>query len=250
MLPPSLPQDMYATFFENLKPESKPKVIVDAPADQLKYVLKYHPFLIKPNLKELSDYLNLELTDASAVLEACHMLQSEGARNILVSLGKHGAIFMDEKQNSYRIPAPGGEMIDKTGAGDSMIAGFLSDYLNTNSLESAAYMAVATGSATEGARNILVSLGKHGAIFMDEKQNSYRIPAPGGEMIDKTGAGDSMIAGFLSDYLNTNSLESAAYMAVATGSATATTDGIATKETVQKLRAQMSDHSDWGEALV
>lgn len=178
MLPPSLPQDMYATFFENLKPESKPKVIVDAPADQLKYVLKYHPFLIKPNLKELSDYLNLKLTDASAVLEACHRLQSEGARNILVSLGKHGAIFMDEKQNSYRIPAPGGEMIDKTGAGDSMIAGFLSDYLNTHSLESAAYMAVATGSAT------------------------------------------------------------------------ATTDGIATKETVQKLRAQMSDHSDWGEALV
>lgn len=148
MVPPSLPQDIYATFFESLKDGSQPKVIVDAPADQLKYVLKYQPFLIKPNLKELGDYLNMQITDARSALEACQRLQSEGARNILVSLGRHGAIFMDENHNALRIAAPGGELIDRTGAGDSMIAGFLSDYIEHHNLESAAYMAVATGSAT------------------------------------------------------------------------------------------------------
>lgn len=178
MVPPSLPQDIYSTFFASFKPSAAPKVIVDAPADQFKYVLQYHPFLIKPNLKELSDYLKLELKSADAVLEACHRLQCEGARNILVSLGKHGAIFMDETCNHYRINAPGGKLVEKTGAGDSMIAGFLADYLKNHSLESAAYMAVAAGSAT------------------------------------------------------------------------ATSEGIATKERVLALRAQMPDHAEWGAALI
>ncbi|MBU3844616.1 MAG: 1-phosphofructokinase family hexose kinase [Candidatus Anaerobiospirillum pullicola] len=178
MVPPSLPQDIYSKVFTCFKPSAAPKVIVDAPADQFKYVLKYHPFLIKPNLRELSDYLKLELKDAPSVLEACHRLQCEGARNILVSLGAHGAIFVDERCTSLRVSAPGGPLVDKTGAGDSMIAGFLADYHKNKSLESAVYMAVATGSAT------------------------------------------------------------------------ATSEGIATREQVEKLRAQMSDHADWGEALI
>lgn len=177
MVPPSLPQDIYSTFFANFKDQNAPRVIVDAPADQFKYVLKYHPFLIKPNRQELSDYLQLELKDADSILDACRRLQDEGARNILVSLGQFGAIFMDENHHPYRIAAPSGHLIDKTGAGDSMIAGFLADYLTNHSLESAAYMAVATGSAT------------------------------------------------------------------------AFSGGIATKETVQKLRDQMSTHVDWGAAL-
>lgn len=181
MVPPSLPQDIYSTFFESLseRPQlSRPKVIVDAPAEQFKYVLKYGPFLLKPNLKELETYFNTELADAKSVLDACAKLQQEGARNILVSLGKHGAIFLDEYKNSYRIAAPGGNLCDKTGAGDSMIAGFLADYQVSHSLESAAYMAVAAGSAT------------------------------------------------------------------------ATTAGIADKNKVMELRAQMKDHSDWGESLI
>lgn len=148
MVPPSLPQDIYSTFFANFKDQNIPRVIVDAPADQFKYVLKYHPFLIKPNRQELSEYLKLELKDAESIIDACHRLQEEGARNILVSLGQFGAIFMDENHHPYRIAAPNGHLIDKTGAGDSMIAGFLADYITNHSLESAAYMAVATGSAT------------------------------------------------------------------------------------------------------
>lgn len=148
MVPPSLPQDIYSSFFEALKEGSQPRVVVDAPADQFKYVLKYRPFLIKPNLYELRDYLGVQFTDGNSVLQACYRLQEEGARNILVSIGKYGAVFLDELGNATRIAAPGGQMIDKTGAGDSMISGFLADYIVNNNLKSAAMMAVATGSAT------------------------------------------------------------------------------------------------------
>lgn len=178
MVPPSLPQDIYSKFFESLKPESMPKVIVDTPCEQFKYVLKYKPFLIKPNINELRQYTNKALQDRNSVLEACYQLQAEGARNILVSLGKLGAIFLDESRQDYRIYAPGGIVQDKTGAGDSMIAGFLADYIQNHSLESAAYMAVATGSAT------------------------------------------------------------------------AITEGIATQDIVHQLRAQMTDHGDWGDSLI
>lgn len=148
MVPPSLPHDIYSIFFEALKENSQPKVIVDAPADQFKYILKYRPFLIKPNINELKEYVNMQFHNGQDVLNACYKLQEEGARNILVSIGKYGAVFLDEDGNATRIAAPGGEMIDRTGAGDSMISGFLADYIVNHNLKSAAMMAVATGSAT------------------------------------------------------------------------------------------------------
>lgn len=147
MVPPSLPQDIYTTFFENLKPGNAPKVIVDAPVELCFPVLKFHPFLIKPSISELSEQLKMEIKNANDVIAACHYLQSQGAVNILVSLGCKGAIFVGENQ-SYRIVAPSGTVNDKTGAGDSMIAGFLADYITNHDIESAAYMAVAAGSAT------------------------------------------------------------------------------------------------------
>ncbi|MGN8852662.1 1-phosphofructokinase family hexose kinase [Anaerobiospirillum succiniciproducens] len=148
MVPPSLPHDIYSIFFEALKENSQPKVIVDAPADQFKYILKYRPFLIKPNINELKEYVNMQFNNGQDVLNACYKLQEEGARNILVSIGKYGAVFLDEDGNATRIAAPGGEMIDRTGAGDSMISGFLADYIVNHNLKSSAMMAVATGSAT------------------------------------------------------------------------------------------------------
>lgn len=147
MVPPSLPQDIYTTFFESLKPENAPKVIVDAPVELCLPVLKFHPFLIKPNVHELSSKLGFDIKNANDVITACQHLQSLGAVNILVSLGCKGAIVVGEHR-SYRIPAPSGTVNDKTGAGDSMIAGFLADYIINHDLESASYMAVAAGSAT------------------------------------------------------------------------------------------------------
>lgn len=148
MVPPSLPQDIYSTFFESLKVDNVPKVIVDSPLELCLPVLKYKPFLIKPGINELKNKLHFEINNANDVLTACQYLQDQGAVNILVSLGRQGAIFVAEHGQSYRIQAPSGTVNDKTGAGDSMIAGFLADYIKNHNIESAAYMAVAAGSAT------------------------------------------------------------------------------------------------------
>ncbi|SPT68252.1 Tagatose-6-phosphate kinase [Anaerobiospirillum thomasii] len=146
MVPPSLPQDIYRTFFENIKAGTK--VIIDTPPDVFAPLLELKPFLVKPNLYELQDFLQKELSDNDKVIEAARAIRDKGAQNVLVSMGKNGAVFVDCEDNAYVIATPGGDAIDRTGAGDSMIAGFISDYLESADLKSAAYMAVATGAAT------------------------------------------------------------------------------------------------------
>ena len=96
----------------------------------------------------------------------------------------------------------------------------------------------------KGAQNILLSLGKRGTYFMTSDEKITYIASPKAENavnLDKTGAGDSMIAGFLFDYLETANLKSAALMAVAAGSATATAIGIASKDEVLQLRSLMGN---------
>lgn len=146
-VPPSLPQDIYTTFFKALD-QKKVDVIVDAPAELLHAVLRYHPFLIKPNLDELKGYLNKELSTTAEIIKAAHYLQKEGAQNVLVSMGSFGAVFVNNDGRELILRAPGGVAVDKTGAGDSMVAGFLASYIKHHDLKLAAKLAVAAGSAT------------------------------------------------------------------------------------------------------
>ena len=85
----------------------------------------------------------------------------------------------------------------------------------------------------EGAQNVLVSLGKDGALLLDETGKVYRQPALGGKPVNTVGAGDSMVAGFLvgceKDY------ETALRMGLAAGGATACSRELATKEEIMIL---------------
>jgi 1-phosphofructokinase len=86
-----------------------------------------------------------------------------------------------------------------------------------------------------GARNVLVSMAGDGAILVAEDGSVYETPAPKGKVMNSVGAGDSMVAGFLYGYLSEKSYEKAFYMGVATGSASAFSEKLATKENVEKL---------------
>lgn len=152
-VPPSLPQDIYATFFKALQHKGV-DVIVDAPPELLHAVLRYHPFLIKPNLQELKSYLGQELSTTEDIIEAAHALQKEGALNVLVSMGAAGAVFAASDGSTMQIPAPQGEVVNKIGAGDSMIAGFIAHYAATQNVREAALMAVAAGTATAMAHGL------------------------------------------------------------------------------------------------
>lgn len=86
-----------------------------------------------------------------------------------------------------------------------------------------------------GASNVLVSMAAAGALLLDETGTVHRIGVPAGKTRNSVGAGDSMVAGFLAGYLETGDYAHALRMGTAAGSATAFSDGLATKEDILQL---------------
>ena len=124
------------------------RTVVDAAGDLLLGALPFHPFLIKPNHTELSELFGTPMNSESEILNAAGQLQARGAKNVLVSLGAHGALLLDETGAHHRCSAPQGQVINSVGAGDSMVAGFLAGFLETEDYQTALRMGVAAGSAT------------------------------------------------------------------------------------------------------
>lgn len=90
----------------------------------------------------------------------------------------------------------------------------------------------------KGARNVLISMAGDGAVLVAEDGTVYESGAPKGKVVNSVGAGDSMVAGFLAGYLEHDSYEKAFRMGVCTGSASAFSEQLATKEEVLALLAQ------------
>lgn len=86
-----------------------------------------------------------------------------------------------------------------------------------------------------GAVNVLISMGGKGAVLIDEHGKVYEADAPKGELKNSVGAGDSMVAGFMAGYLQTGNYEDAFRMGVATGSASAFSENLATKREISEV---------------
>ena len=123
-------------------------ITVDATNDLLKKVLRYRPFLIKPNDHELSELFDVALKTDDDIIFHAKKLQKLGARNVLVSMAARGAILVTEKGDIYQSLPPEGDVINSVGAGDSMVAGFLTGYQNTADYQKALELGLAAGSAS------------------------------------------------------------------------------------------------------
>ena len=152
-IPATMSDDIYQTILKRLQGRGI-LTIVDATSSLLMNVLEYHPFLIKPNHHELGEIYNVELTSREEVVPYAKKLQESGARNVLVSMGGKGAVLVSEDGNVYDAPAPEGVLKNSVGAGDSMVAGFLTGWLNTGSYREAFRMGVAAGSASAFSDNL------------------------------------------------------------------------------------------------
>ena len=147
-IPASLPDDMYERIMKRMQSKNT-RVIVDAAGTLMMKVLKYRPFLIKPNHHELGDLFGVKLTTPQEVIPYARKLQELGARNVLVSMAKAGAILLDEEGKTHVSPAPRGTAVNSVGAGDSMVAGFLSGYLESKGNHAYALQkGIAAGSAS------------------------------------------------------------------------------------------------------
>lgn len=146
-IPTSMADDTYESIMARLS-DKDVEIIVDATGKLLTKVLKYKPFLIKPNNHELGDIFGVTLKSDEEIIHYARKLQEMGARNVLISMAGDGALFIGEDGTVERQPAPQGKLINSVGAGDSMVAGFLAGYLGTGDLRRAFHTGIAAGSAS------------------------------------------------------------------------------------------------------
>ena len=146
-IPASLPSDIYEQIMERLQGRDI-HIVVDATKDLLLNVLKYHPFLIKPNNHELGEMFHTVLQSDEEIVAYAKKLQDMGARNVLVSMAGDGAILVTETDEVHKIGVPKGTVVNSVGAGDSMVAGFIASYFREHDYLKALKFGTATGSAT------------------------------------------------------------------------------------------------------
>lgn len=146
-IPASLPSDIYEQIMAKLMNKGI-DIVVDATKELLLNVLKYHPFLIKPNNHELEEIFGVKLSTDEDIAEYAKKLQIMGARNVLISMAGDGAMLITEAGEVLRIGVPKGKVVNSVGAGDSMVAGFTASYLKDHDYMEALKRGTATGSAT------------------------------------------------------------------------------------------------------
>lgn len=146
-IPNTLPKDIYENIMKRLK-DKNIKFVVDATEELLLNVLKYKPFLIKPNHYELAEIFGVEINSDEEIIKYAKKLQEMGAENVLVSMAEKGAIFISSEGKEMKSDVPKGVLKNSVGAGDSMVAGFIAGFLKSKDLEYAFKLGLATGSAS------------------------------------------------------------------------------------------------------
>lgn len=145
-IPSSLPSDIYEKILERLSGRNI-KTVVDATKDLLLNVLKYKPFLVKPNNHELGEMFGVELKTDEEIEKYARKLQEMGAVNVLISMAGDGAMLIDEYGKMHRCGVCKGTVKNSVGAGDSMVAGFTAGSLKGD-YEYALKLGTAAGGAT------------------------------------------------------------------------------------------------------
>jgi len=123
-IPKSLPEDIYERILCRLSGRDV-LTVVDATGKLLMNVLKYRPFLIKPNNFELGEMFGTELRSREEIAHYAAELRKMGAQNVLVSMAEEGALLLDSNGELHQCGVCRGTLRNSVGAGDSMLAGFI-----------------------------------------------------------------------------------------------------------------------------
>ncbi len=163
-IPNSLPSNIYETILERIA-KNGCEVIVDATGDILLKTLKYEPLLVKPNQEELEEMFHVEIHSNEELIENAQKLLALGAKNVIVSLGGDGALLVGKGLEPLKLPAPKGKVVNTVGAGDSLVAGFIDEYLKSGIIAKAFKRGIATGSASAFSEG-LATLGEVEALLI------------------------------------------------------------------------------------
>ena len=146
-VPKNLPDDIYERILASLADKGV-RFVVDATGDLLLKVLKYKPFLVKPNHHELGDLFGVTTKTDEEIEIYAKKLQQMGAVNVLVSRGGDGATLIDETGAVHTLSNAKGTLVNSVGCGDSMVAGFVAGCLQQGDYAHALRLGAACGNAT------------------------------------------------------------------------------------------------------
>jgi 1-phosphofructokinase family hexose kinase len=140
-LPAGVSPDIYGKLITTLKAADK-IVVLDASGESLRQAISFAPDAIKPNLDELQELIGQPLVDEAAIVEAIQTLLAKGIHTVIVSMGAKGAIFA-EVDRIVHVQSSPIQVVSTVGAGDAMVAGFVTGQLRGLSLPDCARLATA-----------------------------------------------------------------------------------------------------------
>ena len=146
-IPASMPKTSYRDIMEPLCGKGI-NFVVDSTGTVLEQALACRPFLIKPNMHELGELFGTHIHTQEDAIPYARTLRERGARNVLVSLAEKGAVLVAEDGSVHRREAPACTPVNSVGAGDSMVAGFLAGWLETQDYAKALRYGICAGTAS------------------------------------------------------------------------------------------------------
>lgn len=144
-VPAGVPRDIYKVLIEKVKKYGA-KTILDADGDLLKEGIQAGPYMVKPNINELERFYNERLSNTADIIRAGRGFFKYGVEQVVVSLGKDGALFISEEAVvlAHGLNVEVGSTV---GAGDSMVAALALSLESDYSLEEAVRLSVAASAA-------------------------------------------------------------------------------------------------------
>lgn len=123
------------------------RFVLDTSGPAFKRLVKTKPFLIKPNMEELGELFETEISGRHEAYEYALKLVEEGVEFVIVSMGSEGALLV-AKDLALTAQAPKGEVVNTVGSGDSLVSGFIASYSKDQDAQKAFQYGIASGSAT------------------------------------------------------------------------------------------------------
>jgi 1-phosphofructokinase family hexose kinase len=145
-LPPGVPDSIYAGLIAIIQDQGA-KVILDTSGESLALGCQAKPFLVKPNAYEAATLTGLPVENKDQIALAGQAVRSAGPANVVISLGKDGAMLLTGA-GSWTAKAPEIEERNPIGAGDSMVGGLVWGLHAGLELECALAWGIACGAAT------------------------------------------------------------------------------------------------------
>jgi len=146
----SLPNNLSHSFLYELANSCNEKelnFVLDTSGPALKELVRFKPFLIKPNIEELGELFNTQIASKEEALTYAKKLIQQGVQHVIVSMGGKGALLVTN-EIAILADVPKKKVVNTVGSGDSLVSGFLASYCQNQDARKAFQYGVASGSAT------------------------------------------------------------------------------------------------------